>query len=383
VGELPEVSDRFAGGWVRDAVGFSRYNSDRLIGRNILAGILIVAAVAGAVFSLSVQKVRARLAAEVEPAEIVADGYQEAVLTVSGPEKERPTVTLLGNALGVKLGRISWAEVGWKVKVRSGVQTGSITLQAVVDGRPPVEARLRLKLDEGDLAGDGTPDFLRLDEQRDQEAFRRWFTFLAEVQFFMAPKSRPAEIKDCSSLIRYAYREALREHGGDWAEAARLPVLPALSPVSKYNYPHTPLEADLFRVKPGPFRAVDLKNGSYLQFADAETLWRYNTHPVGRELRRALPGDMLFFRRSAEQTSFHSMIYLGRSQVQPDRREYVVYHTGPDGDDPGRMKRLTVEELLNYPQPGWRPVRENRAFLGIGRWNILKPTTVHNQGHAN
>jgi uncharacterized protein YfaT (DUF1175 family) len=61
-----------------------------------------------------------------------------------------------------------------------------------------------------DWAGDGTPVFLRLDTERDQRAFRRWFTFLAEVQYFVKPPDRPIEIKDCAALIRYAYREALR-----------------------------------------------------------------------------------------------------------------------------------------------------------------------------
>ena len=52
---------------------------------------------------------------------------------------------------------------------------------------------------------------------RDRAAFLRWFTFLAEAQFFTPPAQRAAEVIDCSSLLRYAYREALRRHDSAWA----------------------------------------------------------------------------------------------------------------------------------------------------------------------
>ena len=77
----------------------------------------------------------------------------------------------------------------------------------------------------------------------------------------------------------------------------------------------------------------------------------------------------LFFRHDA---TFHSMIYLGRSQLRPDGNLYVVYHTGPDRSDPGEIKRLTVAELFNFPQLDWRPLAANPNFLGVYRWNILR-----------
>ena len=66
------------------------------------------------------------------------------------------------------------------------------------------------------------------------------------------------------------------------------------------------------------------------------------------------------------------MIYLGSSRLRPDGNRYVLYHTGPEGDDPGEIKRLTVEELMQFPQPEWRPAPSNPAFLGVARWNILR-----------
>src|SRR5205823_12816984 len=68
-----------------------------------------------------------------------------------------------------------------------------------------------------DRFGDGAPEFLRLDSESDRRAFRHWFTFLAESQYYREPRRVPKEISDCPALIRFAYREALREHDGAWA----------------------------------------------------------------------------------------------------------------------------------------------------------------------
>jgi uncharacterized protein YfaT (DUF1175 family) len=218
--------------------------------------------------------------------------------------------------------------------------------------------KLTTRLDSADRFEDGTPDFLRLDEEQDRQAFRRWFTYLAEEA------GQPAEINDCAALIRYAYREALRTHDSAWAAQAKLPLLPAFPSLRKYRYPYTPLGAALFRVKEGSFRPDDLNNGAFAQFADAQTLCRLNSFRVGRDFSRALPGDLLFFRQDSARSSYHSMIYLEGGRV--------TYHTGPDGGDPGELRRLTMEELLRFPQPEWRPLGSNPAFLGVYRWNILK-----------
>jgi uncharacterized protein YfaT (DUF1175 family) len=223
-------------------------------------------------------------------------------------------------------------------------------------------------LDTSDSYEDGTPGFLRLDDEHDREAFRLWFTWLAEAQYFQTPANRPAEIGDCAALIRYAYREALRAHVSGWAEAARVPVVPALESVAKYRYPHTPLGPSLFRVKEGPFRASDLSNGVFAQFADARTLRLYNTHFISRDVGRALPGDLLFYRQESGQMPCHSMIYIGEGRVRKDGGRRVIYHTGPGGE----IRRLAVEELTGYPEPEWRAVPSNPNFLGVFRWNILR-----------
>jgi uncharacterized protein len=223
-----------------------------------------------------------------------------------------------------------------------------------------------------DSASDGTPDFLRLNDTCDREAFRRWFAFLAEVEYFSPAASRPAEIVDCAALVRYAYREALRVHDSGWAASAHLPLVPALDSIRQYSFPHTPLGAALFRLRPGPFLPADLENGAFGQFANAETLHRFNTFFVSRNAAAAQQGDLLFFRRATEHMPFHSMIFIGHSQIAPDNSLYVVYHTGPGAADPGEIRRLSLAELLRYPDPQWRPTHANPFFLGVFRWNILR-----------
>ncbi len=227
-------------------------------------------------------------------------------------------------------------------------------------------------LPTSDAYRDGTPDFLRLDDITDQSAFRRWFTFLAEIQYFTPAPERPAEIVDCSALLRYAYREALRRHDANWCGSAHLPLIPAINSVAQYSYPKTPLGANLFRLRAGPFASSDLHDGTFGQFANAETLQKFNTFFISRDVARALPGDLLFYRRPEERIPFHSMIFLGRSQIAEGKVNYVVYDTGPDGAQMGEIRRRSLEELLNYPDPQWQPKWTNPRFLGVFRWNLLR-----------
>ncbi len=255
--------------------------------------------------------------------------------------------------------------------LRAGVMPGETKLRITAPGFAPQEVTVRTTSDSGDNVGDGTPDFLRLHDPADRLAFRRWFTLLAESQYFR-PKPQP-EIDDCAALLRFAYREALRQHDAAWAHAMALAAPAAAGDIQQYQYPYTPLGAGLFRVRDGNFSPRDASDGAFAQFADAESLWRHNTFSIGRSLGRARSGDLLFFRQDgAGKMPFHAMIFVGRSQVEPGNQQFVVYHTGPSGDSPGQIKRLSVAQLLNYPDARWRPVTSNPAFRGVYRWNILR-----------
>ena len=96
--------------------------------------------------------------------------------------------------------------------------------------RAITSAEARPAVEWTDSFGDGTPDFLRLNDGADRLAFRSWFTFLAESAYFASHP--PDEINDCAALIRFAYRETLRAHDAAWASGLRLthvPPMPAIT----------------------------------------------------------------------------------------------------------------------------------------------------------
>ncbi len=219
---------------------------------------------------------------------------------------------------------------------------------------------------------DGTPDFLRLDSAADREAFRGWFTAIAEYQALRPPQDVPAEITDCAALLRYAYRGALHLHTADWLAENKLEALAYLPSVQKYAYPRTPLGAALFRVRVAS--GEDDARATFAEFADAKTLWHFNTFLVSRDVRLARPGDLLFFRQLQQNSPYHSMIFVGRSQLDGSNGDdgILVYHTGPVGKSPGEMRRTSVSELMQHPSPRWRPAPGNTNFLGVYRWNILR-----------
>ena len=122
-------------------------------------------------------------------------------------------------------------------------------------------------------------------------------------------------------------------------------------------------------MRSGPFLSQDLNNGSFAQFADAQTLMQRNSYLIGRDLRLARPGDLIFYRQLEQESRYHSMIFCGQAGV--------VYHTGPirtasGGHGKGEMRRLLVGDLLHHPDARWRPLPENTNFLGVYRWNILR-----------
>ena len=220
-----------------------------------------------------------------------------------------------------------------------------------------------------DRFGDGTPDFLRLSDPADQAAFRQWFTRIADYQAIRPRVEVPAEITDCASLLRFSYREALKRHDDTWFMATGIEVSALPGEIRAWRYPETPLGANLFRVRPGAFEAGDEGNGAFAQFADAKTLVERNAYPVSREARQALPGDLLFYRQIGQSSPWHSMIV-----TRIGEQAAVVYDTGEDHGRAGELRRVTLAELLDHPQPQWRPVPSNPNFLGVYRWNILRGT---------
>src|SRR5690242_1722313 len=67
-----------------------------------------------------------------------------------------------------------------------------------------------------DSDNDGIPDVIELRTFQDRDSFRRWFTAIAETQFYELSDQWNAEQRDCAGLARFAMREALRHHDRIW-----------------------------------------------------------------------------------------------------------------------------------------------------------------------
>jgi uncharacterized protein YfaT (DUF1175 family) len=169
--------------------------------------------------------------------------------------------------------------------------------------------------------------------------------------------------------LRYAYREALKRHDENWFMTSGTEIAEPPGEIRAWSYPHSPLGSALFRVRPGAFETQDLSDGAFAQFADAKTLVERNAYLVSRDVRQALPGDLLFYRQFGQSSPWHSMIVM---RLGPE--VLVVYDTGEDHGKAGELRRVALAELLDHPQPQWRPVAGNPNFLGVYRWNILRGT---------
>jgi hypothetical protein len=232
-----------------------------------------------------------------------------------------------------------------------------------------------------DADDDGIPDRAELRSYGDRENFRRWFTALAETQFYEMSKQWNAEQRDCAGLVRFSWREALRTHDRPWLRRMGGAYESVAADVRAYTLERgSPLGERLFRTRPGAFQEHDLTNDTFSDFADARTLKEFNAEFVSRDRRRAEAGDLLFFHQPwAGRFPYHVMIFLGAArEASEGAADWVVYHTGasPDnsGGDDGRgtIKKVRLAVLDEHPDRRWRPVETNRNFLGFYRLKILR-----------
>jgi uncharacterized protein len=193
---------------------------------------------------------------------------------------------------------------------------------------------------------------VRLGDEADREAFRAWFTFLADAQFY---KATP-DVVDCAGLVRHAVREALRAHTPEWRRAAGLP-LESPFPDVRSRPQGQPDGWRLFRVGPS----------SYAEFADAKTIIGLNARPLGRDTGALQPADLLYFRQGGQSFPDHVMVFVGRSAFERDGHDWIVYHTGPIDGRPGEVRKARLADLARHPVARWRPVAQNPSFMGVFR----------------
>lgn len=219
----------------------------------------------------------------------------------------------------------------------------------------------------------GLPDRLQLKTYDDREAFRVWFTSIAELQFYHQSDAWNQEQRDCAGLARFAMREALRQHDRLWYRKMGAAYEPVSPDVRSYNLENAPIGEKIFRAGPGAFKESDIQDGSFSEFADARTLKEFNTRFISRDRHQAEPGDLLFFYQPwVQKFPYHVMIFLGTThESSEDANDWVVYHTGSSPTDDGTVKKVRLATLDHHPDPRWRPLLSNRNFLGFYRLKIL------------
>ena len=220
---------------------------------------------------------------------------------------------------------------------------------------------------------DGIPDGAELRASDDRENFRRWFTTIAELQFYRASAAWNEGQRDCAGLVRFAWRETLRAHDRAWFQRMGAEYEPVAGDVRAYTLERGPLRERIFRTAFGSFEETDLTGDTFSEFADARTLKEFNSEFVGRERDQARPGDLLFFYQPwVQKYPYHVMIYLGAARVASEgANDWVVYHTGASPTDAGEVRKVRLADLERHPDRRWRPLNNNRNFLGFYRLKIL------------
>src|SRR6185369_5318937 len=175
---------------------------------------------------------------------------------------------------------------------------------------PAKPASSRTELIDSD--NDGIPDVIELRTFQDRDSFRRWFTAIAEMQFYELSDAWSSEQRDCAGLARFAMREALRRHDRLWFQKMGPAYQTVASDVKSFDLDHNSFGEKIFRTDFGSFAEIDIRNGRFSEFADARTLKNFNVVFVSRDRREAQPGDLLFFYQPwVQKFPYHVMIFLG------------------------------------------------------------------------
>jgi uncharacterized protein YfaT (DUF1175 family) len=220
----------------------------------------------------------------------------------------------------------------------------------------------------------GIPDGAELRSYEDRENFRDWFTAIAEMQFYKPSDAWNPEQRDCSGLVRFAWREALRKHDSLWFQKMGAEYESVAPDVASYDLETGVLKEKIFRTKDGLFNKSDLTDGTFREFADAGSLMKYNAVFIGKDRSQLKRGDLLFyFQPFVQKYPYHVMLYIGEARTNSEgARDWVVYHTGTSAEDKGTVKKVRINTLDQHPDPRWRPVVNNKNFLGFYRLKILE-----------
>ena len=326
-----------------------------------LFGLLIVTASCGEPWRLDIDR-----------ASLVSDGRDKATIRIERRHgfvprwwHETPRVRIQDGPADVRL-----APVGkdrWLLTV--GRTPGRVRLVAA-----GAQTAVQIQPAHRDEDRDGLPDAIELRSEDDRAAFTAWFTAIAEAQFHHLDDAWAPIHRDCAGLVRFAFREALKPHGPQWWSQRRWQPGGTHADVG-LSYPDLPIVGDRpFRRRGGAFDPQADLETQFTAAPNARTLWQHNADLISRDITTARAGDLLFFRHPrASQSDMHTMIALGARPGSSHRAQArrLVYHTGSTAQGPGEVRLVTVDALLQHPEPGWRPVPHNPQFLGVHRLRHL------------
>jgi uncharacterized protein len=235
---------------------------------------------------------------------------------------------------------------------------------------PPTQP---MAAETSDSDSDGIPDRAELRSFEDRNSFRKWFTAIAEMQFYNQSGEWSASQRDCAGLVRFGWREALRRHDRPWFQKMGAQYEQLSADVRAYSLDESPTGEKLFRAAFGSFQEGDVAAGKFSEFADARTLKNFNCDLISRDRRQAQPGDLLFFHQPwVQKYPYHVMIFIGEARRASEGvGDWVVYHTGGAPSDDGAVKKVRLAVLDHHPDKRWRPVENNPNFLGFYRLKIL------------
>lgn len=110
-------------------------------------------------------------------------------------------------------------------------------------------------------------------------------------------------------------------------------------------------------------------DGERIPYANAELLVSKNFSKVSEDIDDSMKtGDLLVFRRDGQkkEDQWHLMIVMESPWEQ--NKWLVTYHNGAR-DESGGVKKLWMRDLIETEQSDWKPVKTNKNFVGVYRWN--------------
>ena len=250
-----------------------------------------------------------------------------------------------------------------------------LLLIAIKDNKIKYSIALPVIHSNDDTDDDGFPDAMELDNENDRNNFRKWFCTIALTQYYHLDDRW--KDRDCAGLIRYCIREALKVHDNKWLSEKKLLYDINIPDVKKFNYPFIPVTGSkFFRIKQKGNEQIDSNNISeyFSDFAESKYLLSYNFEYISKDVREALPGDVLFFRNELSiEWPYHSMIFIGNDIItEKNVGDLVIYHTGSNEGKDGIIKKIRLSDLDKHPNKRWHTNVSNPYFLGFFRWEVVE-----------